>query len=64
MVLYEIVAGAPYAGINGCAMLDSLLITVQPWPFGSLAGANVTGFLAPSDPTSVISALAPEPRFQ
>ena len=64
MVLYEVVAAAPYAGINGCAALDSFTITAQPWPFGSLAGTNATGFFAPSDPTLVISGPAPEPRFQ
>ncbi len=64
MVLYEVVAGAPYAGINGCATLDAFVITARPWPFGSLAGATATGFFAPSDPTPVISGPAPEPRFQ
>lgn len=63
MVLYEVVAAAPYAGINGCAVLDSFLITAQPWPFGSLAGSSATASFAPVDPTPVISAPAPEPRF-
>ena len=64
MVLYEVVAGAPYAGVNGCAMLDTFSITAQPWPMGSLAGANATGFFAPQDPNPMISAPSPEPRFR
>jgi hypothetical protein len=64
MVLYEIVAAPPYAGVNGCAVVDTFVIPVQPWPFGSLAGAHATGFFAPSDPTAIISGPAPEPRFQ
>jgi hypothetical protein len=64
MVVYEVVAGAPYAGINGCAMIDSFLITVQPWPIGSLANTVVSGFFAPLDPTAIISAPSPEPRFR
>jgi hypothetical protein len=64
IVLYEVVASAPYAGINGCATLDAFSITVQPWLFGSLAGAGATGFFAPQDPTAIISAPSPEPRFR
>ena len=45
-------------------MLDTFVITAQPWPFGSLAGANATGFFAPLDPTPIISAPSPEPRFR
>jgi hypothetical protein len=63
-VVYEIVAAPPYAGATGCATVDTFLIPVQPWPFGSLAGVHATGFLAPSDPTAIISGPAPEPRFQ
>jgi hypothetical protein len=63
MVLYEIVAAAPYAGINGCAAMDSFTITAQPFPFGSLAGASATGFFAPADSVPVISGPDPEPRF-
>jgi hypothetical protein len=64
MVLYEVVAAPPYAGINGCAMLDSFSVTAQPWPFGSLANANATGFFAPQDPNPIISGPSPEPRFR
>jgi hypothetical protein len=64
MVLYEVIAGPPYAGLNGCAALDTFSITAQPWPFGSLANANATGFFAPQDPTAIISAPSPEPRFR
>jgi hypothetical protein len=62
-LLYEVVARAPYAGVNGCVALDSFNFTAQPWPAGSLAGTNVVGSFAPVDPTVVISAPAPEPRF-
>jgi hypothetical protein len=62
-VLYEVVAGPPYAGINGCAMLDSFSITAQPWPSGTLVNANATGFFAPQDPNPLISGPSPEPRF-
>jgi hypothetical protein len=64
MVLYEVLASAPYSGMNGCALLNSFVILAQPWPFGSLAGASATAFFAPSDPTPVISGPAPEPRFR
>ena len=64
MVLYEVVASPPYTGMNGCASLDTFVVSAQPWPVGSLAGANATGFFAPQDPTSVISGTAPEPRFR
>jgi hypothetical protein len=64
IVVYEVVAAAPYAGINGCTLLDSFVIPLQPWPAGSLANANATGFFAPQDPTPIISAISPEPRFR
>lgn len=64
MVLYEVIAGAPYAGMNGCGAIDTFVIPAQPWPGGSLANANATGFFAPQDPTPIISALSPEPRFR
>jgi hypothetical protein len=63
-IVYEVVASAPYAGINGCSVLNSFAITVQPLGFGSLAGASVTGLFGPQDPTPIISALSPEPRFK
>jgi len=64
MVVYEVVAGPPYAGMNGCAMLNTFVISLQPWPMGSLAGANASGSFAPLDPAPIISALSPEPRFR
>ena len=64
MVVYEVVAGPPYAGMNGCVMMDTFVVTLQPWPMGSLANAIVSGFFAPLDPTPTISALSPEPRFR
>ena len=51
-ILYEVVARSPYSGVNGCAVLDAFNLTVQPWPAGSLAGANVVGSFAPLDPTA------------
>jgi hypothetical protein len=63
MVLYEVVAAAPFAGMNGCAMLDSFAITAHPL-MGSLAGASATGFFAPLDPNPIISSPSPEPRFR
>jgi hypothetical protein len=63
-IVYEVVAAAPYAGINGCGVLNAFSMTVQPWPFGSLAAATVTGFFGPQDPTPIISAPSPEPRFK
>jgi hypothetical protein len=62
-ILYEVLPRPPFAGVNGCAVLDSFSLTAQPWPFGSLAGANVTGSFAQVNPTPVISGPAPEPRF-
>jgi len=63
-VLYEVTAAAPHAGVNGCLVIESFVITAHPWPFGSLAGASASGAFAPIDPTPVISGPAPEPRFE
>jgi hypothetical protein len=62
-ILYEVVAAAPYAAVNGCVVIDTFLVTANPWPFGSLAASNATGSFAPVDPTAIISGPAPEPRF-
>lgn len=63
-VTYEVVAVAPFAGVNGCAVTDSFVINASPWLFGTLANAVGTGRFAPQDPTVVISGPAPEPRFR
>lgn len=62
-VLYEVTAAAPFAGKNGCAMIDAFNISAIPSFPVSMAGANVKGRLAPVDPTPNASATAPDPRF-
>jgi len=65
-VVYELAAAAPYAGVNGCAAIDTISIPVEPFFPNSLASATITGVLAPDDPTSSLplaSGTAPEPRF-
>ena len=62
-VVYEVLAAAPYKGINGCAMLDAFSIVGQAWPPLPLLGTKVTGSFGPINPAIVISGPAPEPRF-
>ena len=50
-VVYELAAAAPYAGVNGCAAVDTIGIPVVPFFPNSLASATITGVLAPDDPT-------------
>jgi hypothetical protein len=62
-LVYEVLAAAPFKGINGCAMIDTFSIVGQAWPPLPLAGTKVSGSFGPINPTAVISAPAPEPRF-
>ncbi|HYL79067.1 MAG TPA: hypothetical protein VEU96_33055 [Bryobacteraceae bacterium] len=62
-LLYEVTAAAPFQGRNGCLALDAFDIRAFGFFPVSLAPVNVTGQLAPVDPTATSSATAPEPRF-
>jgi len=62
-LVYEVLAAAPFKGINGCAMIDSFSIVGQSWPALPLFGTAVSGSFGPINPTAVISGPAPEPRF-
>ncbi len=62
-IVYEVLPRPPFVGVTGCGVIDSFTFLGQPWPFGSLAGTNVTGSFAPIDATTVVSGPAPEPRF-
>lgn len=62
-LLYEVTAAAPFQGRNGCLALDEFDIRTFGFFPVSLAPVNVTGHLAPVDPTATASATAPEPRF-
>jgi hypothetical protein len=61
-LVYEVMAAFPYAGVDGCFVLDNFQMTVLPVQ-GSLANASATGSFAPVHPAVVISGPAPEPRF-
>ncbi|MCW5981672.1 MAG: hypothetical protein KIT09_26545 [Bryobacteraceae bacterium] len=64
-LVYEVVAQAPYQGVNGAVTIDRFDIPVQvvfPQPV-SISSAAVTMGYAPADPTPTFSRDAPEPRF-
>lgn len=64
MILYEVLAAAPYAGANGCFVLDQFTIGAHAVPSMPLAGVTIQGLMAPLDATQSASGPAPEPRFQ
>ncbi len=62
-LLYEVTAAAPFQGRNGCLALDDFDIRAFGFFPVSLTPVNVTGHLAPVDPTAMASPTAPDPRF-
>jgi hypothetical protein len=62
-LVYEVLAAAPFKGVNGCAVLDGFSIAGQAWPPLLLFGTKVSGSFGPINATTMISGPAPEPRF-
>jgi uncharacterized protein (TIGR03437 family) len=64
-VVYEVLAQAPYEGVNGATSTERFDIPVEvvfPQPV-SIGSASVSLGYAPADATPTFSAPAPEPRF-
>jgi hypothetical protein len=62
-LVYEVTSAAPYAGQNGCGMIESFNIPVHAFHPVPMKNVQVTGHLAPMDTIGDASAKAPTPRF-
>lgn len=64
VLLYEVMAMAPFAGVNGCLSLHSYTVAARAVPSTPLTGTSLQGLMAPVDNTVTPSGPSPEPRFQ
>ncbi len=63
VLLYEVMAMPPFAGVHGCVGIDQFTMGAHAVPSMALTGVRITGHLAPVDDTQEASGPAPEPRF-